>query len=1028
MLPMESPPRAGTPYRLRKTLDRVSDAPLTWGSLALLLLHSLVWTAELANGSGEGFRLDPRGASLGGLLAFGFSHFGTAHFFFVALMLVAIVPLVEQRAGVVMAVAMHLAAGVLGGAAFLFAGTFVPGLLPAAGASVPVAALLGAAMWIHLTPGEPRPRLVLPFVGPREAGDAEILPLVGIFGIFCAAAAASGHYPGFEWTLAAIHGAFFLGGMVATAIGLTIASAAGASPPEVERRPEEARPASPASFAVAPRKAIDRESPRVAELRAALDACDARGAWNAWWRVVDVHPDMPIDLDLEWRLAQLLLAEPMPDEAMRCLKRILRIHPYGACSAYAQYELGLLHAERAKERPEARDEAIDYLTRSLAPPASDHAPSGAASNLRRPLGAPARRHALEKLADLGVRDYVFGGAGTVKDRVRSSHATAAGPRPSSAGEELRQAFARPAVTQPAFGEAGALPVFDVDASQDAGRGAGDDYDSFPLMDESPPSRSAPAPPSLPAGRKSGESMFGGFDSSGVFLPPEWDEAEGPEEPAKPRARLEVEDSALDAPVRLGDSSSGGGPRVAPPPLPESMRKPPAPAGGDFGPGPSLGREPAPRAGGASPQRGGHPPPPDIWGDFLGAGPPAGVKPKVVVPPKPSLEFEIPIPLGIDSPPASAPPVPPPATPHPSPATPAVRPPSPTPRDPFVEAPRSISADSRPISLEDLEADAPPFGRGIAAPEEPTPRIGSLPSVPRKSGAPASPSPPAGGEIPHARSAPSASGAPPDRMILGEAEFKFSGLDQLQTQSVVLLRDSKDRTPLYHPDHAYSVVVPPGSAVRVESCVSILGEQLRMSPFGVLHAIKKRHGILASEMGVAEAEHLARRLSEAGQDAMMVEHDARLRFAGPFDAFRMRWDDERARFSIEGRTIERPWKELLAVGCGRVTLGADAAPRSVIDLWFGSPGLRILLWSATLESAEPLVARRGDDPKSFHELGREIHRRAGEALRTAPFFQWMDRADDPPPAEFAGFVEYEDHGLWYLLAHLGRFKSFPAKSK
>lgn len=264
----------------------------------------------------------------------------------------------------------------------------------------------------------------------------------------------------------------------------------------------------------------------------------------------------------------------------------------------------------------------------------------------------------------------------------------------------------------------------------------------------------------------------------------------------------------------------------------------------------------------------------------------------------------------------------------------------------------------------------------------------------------------------------------DRRRTGREPFDPAQSDAEETETW-LRQYARDRRPRYWEEHRYSVILAPARAVAVEAVVGVMSEWLTMSREGVLHGLRRHHGLLATDLSRAEGIELAERLVRAGQDVLLIEHDERLAFGPPLDAWRVELGARRATFWTEGRTLRRKWAGLIALSGGRVKLHPEAPERDVIDLFYTGPGLHLRLWRGTLqidlgEGSGPVEATHG-----FRRLAEELALLAPSAIRSRAFTQWLRGGEERPSARFVSLIEYDHYAGWYLMAHYGRYKLMEA---
>src|SRR6185436_12070341 len=139
----------------------------------------------------------------------------------------------------------------------------------------------------------------------------------------------------------------------------------------------------------------------------------------------------------------------------------------------------------------------------------------------------------------------------------------------------------------------------------------------------------------------------------------------------------------------------------------------------------------------------------------------------------------------------------------------------------------------------------------------------------------------------------------------------------------------------------------------------------------IHALKRRHGILASDLAIDEAVDLAHEFADRGQAVSLIEQDDRLDFGEAIDVVKVKFEDgTMLRFSTFDGTVARKFKHLIALGCGTVLVEGAAHGRDVVDLYFAEPGRHMRIWRNTLMASPPFFSGKGDTQAEFHSLARE----------------------------------------------------------
>lgn len=260
---------------------------------------------------------------------------------------------------------------------------------------------------------------------------------------------------------------------------------------------------------------------------------------------------------------------------------------------------------------------------------------------------------------------------------------------------------------------------------------------------------------------------------------------------------------------------------------------------------------------------------------------------------------------------------------------------------------------------------------------------------------------------------------------GGEEINFAGstLDQTIIWSKLY---QKDRQPLYDPKNKYSVIITPGLEPNTQVIVDVLREFLSMTPQNTLHALKRRHGLLATDLGLNEAQDLTTRFAQNGQSVSLVEQDARIKFGEPRDALRIEFGDGGARVLTEAQALNVRWKSLIALTCGSLQT-ASGGTRELIDLFFSQPSIHVRIWMTTLMSAPPhFSGRRPDAPREFKELARAIGELAPHAIQSHSHYAWMKGDKVEQPVVFSNLIEYDNYILWYLMAHYARIRHIGAQ--
>ncbi len=1023
-------PRISVPLAAGGSSSVARRVPIA--TLGLVILNSIAFFLNLAASDtvSKIFLLDPDGPGLHQFITFGFFHFGWVQYFCSVALFIVISPALEEALGAPVILGLYAGISALSGVGYLILTMIEHGTASLPGGSLAVSGMLGVYFLLGIK-RRGQVDVFIPVLGRVATSVWVVFALLALWFLPPALFAAFDFYDNYSWGVAALHPASLFAGASLLALVtqlyrslLTLPSPASAPSPESsvhdrlvrevakeEGTEEPAAPVPPAPVIAGPMATLNM-GPRSDDAKGiiqCIDTCDAIKAYRLFRGFAGMDGEACLDLENQWRMAQLMLGNDMIDAAIDVLKRLLRRFPYGFCSAQAQYELGLLYTSV----PGMRDQALEYLLSSLKPPPT-HIPAHIA-RLRRPLSEQARRHVKRTLTEMGVTDYPEG-----------TWETSGSPDAESnlpAGE--------PVNLTDIFGKADATGAFapqdwDVEPppkkgsvpppskkekdkprekeTQSARPASHPEDDALPMMAEPKKDATDESKP------KSVTDVFGSADSSQVQLPPDWGTGTGsrrkPAPPTKPKPRPKYDDSADIKIDGVADKTilESHGPTPTPQPPSKGMK--------------DIFGQPDSTAAQVPPQ----------W-DATGK---SGVGRISQPPPSPkSVESGNVTPIQLDKESKGEGvidfPTPPPfGAAHPvqeNTSQSLTPPPTPAPASSEREEWGSFFSDE---NIWGRKRDASHVEPPPIAPLEP--RIGS--SRPPTTFSPSSLPPASEPPVAPTRVEPQPAAKswiqnlPPGPSSEEEIFFAQSGKDQTLVWSRYY---ADDRQPRFQADSRYSVIVAPASMILVKEVIEVLQEFLGMNSTGVIHALKRRHGILAGDLSAEEANQLATRFADHGQDVALVEQDERLDFGEPRDVLRITYEDRRGKFWTTEGMVARKWKELVGMGCGQTVVKAGGAPRDVLDLYFAQPGLHLRIWRNTLMSAPPAFSGKLDNEREFQALAREFARLAPHAIQTNTFFQWTQGNDPNPPGHFAGLIEYDNYTQWYLMAHYGRSKFFGAKS-
>lgn len=233
----------------------------------------------------------------------------------------------------------------------------------------------------------------------------------------------------------------------------------------------------------------------------------------------------------------------------------------------------------------------------------------------------------------------------------------------------------------------------------------------------------------------------------------------------------------------------------------------------------------------------------------------------------------------------------------------------------------------------------------------------------------------------------------------------------------------DREPKFAANLRYSLILPPDRPIKLRRIVEVLRPQFANRAEGVLYSLNHHHGILALELSAEDAIGLAGRLGDARQDTMLVEHDERLEFGEPLDVIRIREAKGVGRFVTEKRTLDRRWKDIVALSCGVISPEGAGRGRDLISIYFRDPGLHLRIWRNTFR-----VSSREDSASTgelMNKLARKLNRRAPKAIQSRAFRHWIGSPEHSPPVTFHNLIEFDHYSMWYVMAHYARAQIFRA---
>lgn len=233
----------------------------------------------------------------------------------------------------------------------------------------------------------------------------------------------------------------------------------------------------------------------------------------------------------------------------------------------------------------------------------------------------------------------------------------------------------------------------------------------------------------------------------------------------------------------------------------------------------------------------------------------------------------------------------------------------------------------------------------------------------------------------------------------------------------------DREPRFAANLRYSLILPPDRPIKLRRIVEVLRPQFANRAESVLYALNHHHGILALELSAEDAIGLAGRLGDARQDTMLVEHDERLQFGEPLDVIRIREAKGTGRFVTEKQTLDRRWKDIVALSCGAISPEGSGRGRDLISIYFRDPGLHLRIWRNTFR-----VTSRGDSASTgelMNKLARKLNRRAPKAIQSRAFRHWIGSPEHSPSVTFHNLIEFDHYSMWYVMAHYARAQIFRA---
>ncbi|MBI1784765.1 hypothetical protein HYR69_06435 [Candidatus Sumerlaeota bacterium] len=264
--------------------------------------------------------------------------------------------------------------------------------------------------------------------------------------------------------------------------------------------------------------------------------------------------------------------------------------------------------------------------------------------------------------------------------------------------------------------------------------------------------------------------------------------------------------------------------------------------------------------------------------------------------------------------------------------------------------------------------------------------------------------------------------PPSPPPMAQEEVLFAGSNKDQTM-VWSRHFVKDRELSLNPDHRYSVIIAPAATVQAREVIEVMRKYLGLNDSGVVYAIKRRHGILASDLTLNESVELAKEFNENGQSVCVIEQDDRLAFGEPSDVMRIKFEEKTAKFYTLDKAVSRKYKDMVGIGCGSAAAQAGSPERDVLDLFFAEPGLHLRIWRNTLMSAPTAFTGKVENVGEFHLLAKHLIKLAPDAIQTQSFIQWVGGTDPKIPVQFSSLIEYDNYTRWYLMAHYGRSKPF-----